>query len=544
MSLEEKVAQLIHVAGYSNRDDSHEEYLLTLIEKYGIGGIIFFQGTPSAQAAITNRCQAASQIPLMISIDGEWGLGMRLDESMGFPYQLALGALQDNTLIYKMGKEVARQCKRIGIHVNFAPDADINNNPKNPVIGFRSFGEDKYKVAEKSIAYMKGLQDGGVMACGKHFPGHGDTSTDSHMALPVLGHDLERLEEMEFYPFKRLIEEGVASMMVAHLQLPAFEPNKNLASTLSKNIVDGLLKKHLGFEGLIFTDALDMKGVSSFHKPGVVDKLAFMAGNDVLLFSENVEAAINEIIKGVENGEILASEIDARCMKILKAKKWLGVFDQKSVETEGLHQELHTTEALALNTQLFDKSLTRITNHKSLLPIKAAQKTLSIAWVNDKMQVPGKGTEQLMHHLLIPNSDNEEAGDITSFQQKLKKSIDIECVCFKNNEIEQNLDTLQKRLSKVDVVILSLHGLELKPINDFGITTELLTLVKLISEKSKVIMLLPTSPYALEKFPNLKELDEILVAYQENSFTIDSVIKALKGDIVPEGVLPVSIKGL
>jgi len=310
--------------------------LKKLITEYKIGGLIFFQGGPIRQAYLSNQYQSLSKVPLLVSMDAEWGLAMRLDSTTKFPRQMALGAIQNDSLIYDMGAEIARQIKRVGMQVSFSPDIDINNNSKNPVIGTRSFGESKLNVAKKGIMYMKGLQDNHVLACGKHFPGHGDTDSDSHKTLPTIKSSRARLDSLELYPFKELIAQGLGSMMVAHLSIPALDTTPNQASTLTKKIVTGLLKDTLGFKGLIFTDALNMKGVSKFYKPGEVDAKALIAGNDVLLFAEDVPTGIKEIKAAIERGEITQEEIDQRCMKILLVKQWSGLDGYKKIQIKNL----------------------------------------------------------------------------------------------------------------------------------------------------------------------------------------------------------------
>jgi beta-glucosidase-like glycosyl hydrolase len=293
-SFEEKVGQLFMVAAYSNKDEAHNKSIDKLVEEYKIGGVIFFQGGPVRQAKLTNRYQAKSKVPLFVGIDAEWGLSMRLDSTYRYPWNMTLGAVQDMKLIEKAGNQMAIQSKRMGIHFNFAPVVDINTNPKNPIIGNRSFGETKENVTMRALALMKGLQDEGVFATAKHFPGHGDTSTDSHHTLPVVNFDRNRLNEVELYPYKELIKNGLTSVMVAHLNVPSIEPRENYPTSISYPVVTDILKKELQFEGLIFTDALNMKGASNFKKPGDIDLEAFIAGNDVLLFAENVPVAIKK----------------------------------------------------------------------------------------------------------------------------------------------------------------------------------------------------------------------------------------------------------
>jgi len=389
MSEEERLGQLFMVAAYSNRDEKHSEELEKLIREYNIGGLIFFQGGPVRQAILTNRYQAKAKVPLLIAIDGEWGLKMRLDSTMAFPKQMTLGAVQDDAYIYAMGKEVARQCKRLGIHVNFAPVIDVNSNPANPVIGVRSFGEDKFKVAEKGIAYMKGMQDNGVIACAKHFPGHGDTETDSHLTLPVITHTKERLNDVELYPFRELIKDSVFSIMVAHMHVPAYDSTTNMATTLSKSVVTDLLKNELQFKGLIFTDALNMKGVSSFFKPGEVDVLALLAGNDVLLYAEDVPTAIRKIHKAIKENKITWAEVDERVKKILTAKFWAGLDSLKPIELHNLYEDLNSSEAKALRQDIYEKALTIVRNDDNLIPIRILDTT---TFASITIGVPSQGS--------------------------------------------------------------------------------------------------------------------------------------------------------
>ena len=294
LTIDQQIAQCIWIAGYSNSDISHEVEICDIIRKYGVGGIVFFQGTASKQAELTNYYQKISKVPLLISLDAEWGTGMRLDNVDRFPYQMTLGAIQNDSLIYQFGKAVALQFKRLGMQVNFAPVLDINVNSHNPVINYRSFGENREKVASKSIMYMKGMQDNGILATGKHFPGHGDTNVDSHLDLPLITHSRARLDSIELYPFRKLIGEGIGSIMVAHLNLPSLDTTSGLPSTLSYVIINDLLKNELGFRGLVVTDAMMMKAVTKYFKPGEADAKALEAGNDVAEFVTDVDATIRE----------------------------------------------------------------------------------------------------------------------------------------------------------------------------------------------------------------------------------------------------------
>ena len=378
LSQDQRIAQLFMVAAYSNKDELHKQQITDLVKHYKIGGVMFLQGGPVRQANFTNYLQQHAKVPLMIAIDAEWGVAMRLDSALRFPWQMTLGAIEDTTLIYDMGVEVARQCKLLGIHINFAPVVDVNSNPKNPIINNRSFGENPDKVASMGAAYMKGMQDNNVLACAKHFPGHGDTDADSHKTLPVVKHLKYRLEQVELVPFKKLIDNGLGSVMVAHLNIPALDDAKDLSVSLSPKVVIGLLKEEMGFTGLTITDALNMKGVSQFYEPGEVDVKALLAGNDVLLFAENVPKAIEEIKKAIKQNKISQAEIDSRCHKILMAKKWMGLDNYNALDVSKIADEIITIETKLLDKKLVKSSITLLQNYDNLLPLKRLD-TLRIA---------------------------------------------------------------------------------------------------------------------------------------------------------------------
>src|SRR5689334_10630919 len=320
LSKDERIAQLMVIRAHSNLGPDHVQQVTELIQKYNVGALCFFQGGPVRQANLTNYYQSITKTPLLITIDGEWGLGMRLDSVTKFPYQLTLGALKNDNLIYEMGRAIGEQMKRIGVQVNFAPVVDINNNPNNPVIGYRSFGEDKYKVAQFGVAYMRGMQDAGIMACAKHFPGHGDVDVDSHLDLPVINKSRFQLDTLELYPFKQLFKAGVGSVMIAHLSIPAIDNRPNQPTSLSKNNVTGLLRNDLYFEGLTFTDALEMKGVSKYFPGGDAAVQALVAGNDMLCLPESVPDAIDAIKKAIKKKKLKWKSLDARVKKVLYAK--------------------------------------------------------------------------------------------------------------------------------------------------------------------------------------------------------------------------------
>src|SRR5207249_9027947 len=339
LNKEERIAQLIVIRAYPN--DTGILKTAELISRYNVGALCFFQGGPIRQADQTNYYQSISKTPLMITIDAEYGLGMRLDSVTKFPYQLTLGALNDPSVIYEMGRAVGEQCKRMGVNVNYAPVVDINNNPDNPVIGYRSFGEDKNKVTQFGLAYMKGMQDVGIIACAKHFPGHGDVNIDSHLDLPVINKSIQQLDSVELKPFKALFNAGVRSVMIAHLYIPAIDSTANMATSLSRNNVTNLLKKDLGYNGLTFTDALEMKGVAKYWPGGEAAAQALIAGNDMLCLPESVPGAIDAIERAIDDQKLSWEDINDKVKKLLRVKYNLGLNKWKPIDTTNLLKDLN-----------------------------------------------------------------------------------------------------------------------------------------------------------------------------------------------------------
>ncbi len=357
MNLEERIAQMIMVYAYSNMGPLHERAVLRQVKRQKVGGILFFQGEPLEQARLTNLYQEAAEIPLLVAIDGENGLGMRLDNTLTYPATMILGGITDNRLIYRLGADMGAQFRRLGVHMNLAPVADINNNPANPVIGSRSFGENPYNVTSKVVALMEGMQDQRVLVAAKHFPGHGDTDTDSHRALPVIPHQRERLDSLELFPFREAIGRGLTGIMVAHLRVPVLDARENRATTLSRPAITGVLKEEMGFRGLIITDALNMKGLSSYFEPGIREVEAVKAGNDILLMPADVEQAIEEIKKAVRQGSISEEEINESCRKILQAKYWTGAQRREAIKVDSLLEDLNDPSYQTLYRELVEHSL-------------------------------------------------------------------------------------------------------------------------------------------------------------------------------------------
>lgn len=518
MTPDERIGQLFMVAAWSNKDKKHETEILNLVKTQKIGGLIFMQGGPVRQANLTNKYQKAAKVPLLIGMDAEWGPVMRIDSCVSFPHQMQLGAVDNDSLIYWYGVEMARQCSLLGVHVSFSPDADVNNNPLNPVIGTRAFGEDRENVAEKAIMYSNGLQDNHVMSCGKHFPGHGDTDTDSHKSLPVINSSRQRLDSLELYPFRRLIHSGVGSMMVAHLSVPVLDTTSNQATTLSRYVVDTLLKQELGFKGLVFTDALNMKGVSKFYGPGDVDVRALIAGNDVLLFSGDVPKAIAQIKAAIAKGEISQAEIDARCRKILAAKKWCGLNKKKSVKTKGLYAALNDRSTTWLCRHIGEASVTLLNNKNAILPFMDLEKK-NFAVVS----VGGNKNNPLQERFMCyaPAQYHTLAYDAKA----------------------DSLNTLVNRLAANDVVVIGIHKVSQRPANNYGgmsdVPDQLIdTLLKL---NKKIVTVLFGSPYALNEIKRIEECDAVIAAYEDQPYMQDLSVQAMFGGISFSGNLPVTL---
>jgi beta-glucosidase-like glycosyl hydrolase/CubicO group peptidase (beta-lactamase class C family) len=517
LSPDERIAQLFMVAAYSNRDLKHVKEISDFIRNYNIGGLIWMQGGPLRQGKLANYYQSFAKTPLLYSTDGEWGLAMRLDSTMRYPKQMTLGAIQNDSLIYEMGRQIARECKRIGVHVNFAPVADVNNNPLNPVIGLRSFGENKIRVSQKSYQYMKGLQDEHVLACGKHFPGHGDTDTDSHLNLPQVNHSAARLDSLELYPFRYLIEKGLGSIMVAHMNVTALDNSKDLPSTLSSKIVTDLLKTKMGFEGLIFTDAMNMKGIAKFFPSGEMEVKALQAGNDILLFPADVPLAIETIKKAIAENKLSQTDLDARCKKLLKAKYWCGLNKKQEIVTRNLHKELNTPEAAKLNEKLAQEAITLLKNDNNYLPLK--------------------NTDSLK---LIEVSFGVEEENALYYQ--LKNYGYTEHLGFTH---ETTIDVIKKGFDKIkqaDVVILQLNKAGAKPENNYGVGSQTLWLMDSIARMKPTVLVVATNPYILNKINSLKNYKAVVMAYEYLPALLRASANMILGAQQANGKLPVSLK--
>lgn len=514
MTPQERIGQLIWVRAFSNKGPEHRAEVLKAIEKWNVGGLIFFQGDPLRQVTLMNEYQNAAKVPLLGAIDAEWGLGMRLEHTISFPFQMALGAIGDDKLIYEMGKEIAHQIKRVGLHLNFAPVADVNNNPNNPVINYRSFGEDKVKVAEKSVAYMKGMQDGGLLTTAKHFPGHGDTSTDSHFDLPLIDHSLERLEEIELYPFKELIRAGANGIMVAHLNIPALD-SSGRPSTLSKPIITDLLKERLGFKGLVVTDGMEMKGVTKDNQPGIVDMQALLAGNDVLVLVQDIAKAIAEIGQAVNKGLISQKEIDRRVRKTLAAKQWVKLDQYRPTPLTNLLEDINSPEALLLERKLTEASLTVLKNEADILPFKHLD-TLKIMSISI-------GSES-----------------ITEFQNTLGLYTAVDHSTLPLVAAPNDIEAIRNKLPHYNMVIVGIHDDGPRPLNSIKFSEPLKAFIATLPYDKTVVSYFK-NPYSIAKLDNLENARWLVVTYQDSKSAQDLAAQLLFGGVGANGRLPVGI---
>ncbi|TDU40144.1 beta-glucosidase-like glycosyl hydrolase [Gelidibacter sediminis] len=510
MSLQERIGQLFMARALSNNNKSNEAEVAKLINEYHIGGLIYSTGGPVKQAKLNNRYQAISKVPLLIGMDAEWGLSMRLDSTYAFPYNMTLGAITDNTLVEQMGRQLGEHCKRIGVHFNFAPDVDINTNPKNPIIGNRSFGEDRDNVTAKSLAFMKGIQSAGVLANAKHFPGHGDTDTDSHKTLPTINFDATRIDSIELYPYKKLIKEGLSSVMVAHLNVPSLEPNVGTPSSLSKRIITDLLKERLQFEGLIFTDALEMKGVANFSKPGDIDLAAFMAGNDVLLISENIPLAIEKMVAAYEANEFTEERLAHSVKKILMAKYKVGLHKYVPIGTNNLVQDLNRLKDDLLYEKLMESAITVVRNKKQILPLRHLE-TKKIAYV-----------------------EMGDAIDNSAYLDELRKYTKV-------HEIKADkLDALLAKLQNYNTVIVGFHKSNVNPWKPYQFSEREMTWLYEIARTNNVVLNVFARPYALSDLHSVENIEGIVMSYQNSEISMRKSAQLIFGAIPAIGTLPVS----
>jgi len=510
----QRIGQLFLVRAHTNLGQKYIDSVKQVIEKEQLGGLVVFQGGPVRHANMFNQYQKASKVPLLITFDGEWGLGMRMpDSTISYPYQMTLGAIQNNNLLYEMGRQVARDFHRMGMHFNFAPVVDINNNPKNPVINFRSFGDNKYKVTEKAKAYMDGMVQGGILASLKHFPGHGDTDVDSHHDLPQLKFDRARLDSLEMYPFRQLIKDGAPSVMVAHMNIPALDNTPNIPSSISKKVVTDIIRTELGFRGLTVTDAMDMSGVKKFFPNGEADVMAIEAGHDLLEVSENSGRAIDLVEKAIKSGRLSQADIDARVKKVLAAKLWLGLNQVKPVNTNRLYEDLNTPAAQSLVQRISDAAVTLLKSDRGLKRFDPKKSTSIVSVGIDQVQDFEKGL----------------ALQLTDFDQFF----------IKGDETEGQLKDLMKDSKDNRQIVLVIHDNRSRPRSELLLNDATKDFIDKIAGR-RTISVMFTNPYAMNSVDVMRS-SSVLLGYQNDFFMQKAVLKVLLKQIKPEGKLPVTI---
>ena len=510
----ERIAQLFMVRAHTNLGKKYSDSVAKVIKKEHLGGVVFFQGGPGRQVEVTNEYQKISNTPLLISMDGEWGLGMRLDSTVSYPYQMTLGAIQDNNLIYEMGRQVAKDFKRMGMQINFAPVMDVNNNPKNPVINYRSFGDNKFKVAAKGAAYMKGMQDEGVLVTLKHFPGHGDTDVDSHYDLPQLKFTRARLDSLELYPFKEVINQGASGVMVAHMNIPALDPTPKLPSTLSNPIVTGILKNDLNYKGLIFSDAMDMKGVSKYFKDGEAEVRGLEAGMDVLELAENSKAAIKAIRRSIRKKRLSWDRINTSVKKVLAAKYWAGLNQPEPVALNNILADLNRNESSVLNQQLADAAVTVLKSDSLIKTFDPAKRTALVA---------------------------VGATEITPFQKDLQGRFTNSLpFLIRKNATPADLQQAVAELAKYEQVIVGVFDQRKRPGSVLDYTNDVKLLLPQLAAMNSVISVF-ANPYTLLGLPGIENAKTILMNYQNSDFLQKAAAKVINGEIKASGKLPVTI---
>lgn len=516
---DQRIAQLMVMrqSSFSPSGPVYYDSLITeLIKQYNIGGICLFQGTPVQQAEYVNKYQRLAQTPIMVCIDAEWGLGMRFDSVKSLNHPMMLGAMNDSMLVYQYGSLIGRQLKRMGIQVDYAPVVDINNNPANPVINDRSFGENKYKVANFGLAYMHGLQDEGVMACAKHFPGHGDVSVDSHLDLPVINKSMEALDTLELYPFRRLIEGGVASIMIAHLYIPAIDPTPNTATSISKATVTGLLRNKLGFQGLTFTDALGMKGVAKYFPGGTIAAQSLIAGNDMLCLPESVPDAIASIRAAIGAGQLSWEDIYEKCKKVLRYKYNYGIANVQPVVIDNLTEDLNAGI--------------------DALKIQVAQHAITLLKQDDKAFFPMNNSTVGKNKVAYIGIGIDSAN---KFATRLRDALGTDNFYFDYNEDNRRiLSTVELIRKRYRQVVIGIHNYRRYPANQFGISANALDLVKQVSENNNTIIFAFGNPYAIQYFCDAKNL---VACYEDDSLTQSVAADMLMGRIPYRGTLPVTV---
>lgn len=503
LSLEERIGQLYIVALYTNKDEAHIQSVRKLVEQEKIGGVILMQDDAEREIALVNEFQKKSRVPMLFGIDAEWGLYQRIKVAHKFPWAMTLGAIQNDRLIYELGAKIAEDAKKMGVYWNFAPVVDVNTNPSNPIIGNRSFGSDVQNVIRKGLAYAEGMQGNGVLAAIKHFPGHGDTDKDSHLDLPVIAHSLERMNKVELAPFKALMDKKIGGVMVAHLYIPALESRKNVPASVSYGIVSGLLKNQLKYEGLIITDALNMNAVAKKYSAGELDLLAFKAGNDILLFSQDVPSGKKLIKEALDNGEISENRLEESVKKILKTKYLLGLQNFKTLNAKNIQNELNNESHRKLSEKLYANALTLIKDEQGLLPLNKKENYYYLPLEEASYQV---------------------------FKSELEKVVSIKTISSKEiADIPEN-----------SVVIVGLHKDNSTAYKPYRISVQSKNIITQLAKKHRVILNIFGSPYALRDI-DIKDVSTLLVSYENNEHSLKTTAEAYLGKHKIHGRLPVVV---
>jgi B-glycosidase len=502
LSMDERIGQLYIVALYTNKDQNHISGVRKLVEQERIGGIILMQDDAEQEIALVNEFQKKSRVPMLFGMDAEWGLYQRIKTAHKFPWAMTLGAIQDNNLVYEMASKIAEDAKKMGIYWNFAPVVDVNTNPKNPIIGNRSFGSDVQNVIAKSLAYAQGLQDNGVLAAIKHFPGHGDTDVDSHLDLPVVKHSLERLNKIELAPFKALTDKKIGGAMIAHLYVPQLEKGKNIPASISYDIVTNLLKNKFRYEGLVITDALNMNAVAKKYPAGELDLRAFKAGNDILLFSQDVPTGKKLIKEAIQKGEISEKRLEESVKKILKTKYLLGLQNLRPLSSEGINNALNNDSHTKISEKLYTNALTLLKDEKQLFPLR----------------------EKEVYYLPLEEASHE------AFLQELSKEIKVKKISFKEiQSIPENA-----------VVIIGLHKDNSTAYKPYKVSWESKRLINQVKSRNKVILNVFGSPYALQDV-DISGISSVLVSYENNPLSMKATAEAYLGKQKINGRLPVVV---
>nr|WP_294791263.1 glycoside hydrolase family 3 N-terminal domain-containing protein [uncultured Mucilaginibacter sp.] len=515
LNKKQRIAQLFFVRAHTNRGKKYEDSVAKVIHNQHVGGLVFFQGGPGRQANLINRYQRESKVPLLIAQDGEWGIGMRLDSTLSYPYQMTLGAVQNEKLIYQMGQQIAYDFKRLGMHMNFAPVMDVNNNPDNPVINYRSFGDNKYNVARKGIAYLSGMQDAGLLTTTKHFPGHGDTNVDSHYDLPLLPFSRQRLDSLELYPFKQAIAAGVSGVMIAHMSIPSLDNTPNLPSTLSRKIVNDLLKDSLGFKGLVVCDAMEMQGVIKYFPHGEAELRAFMAGNDIIELSMDSKESIHKILKAMRHHQLPEQEFEAKVKKVLMAKYWAGLNKPQEVNTSNVVADLNRSATKDLIAQLSNEAVTQLRGSSRDLQLNPLMRTAII----------GVG---------ITNP--------TAFQSELRRWYPNSTLFLVNKSTPiDELNNIIKSLQEYSQVFVGVHDTRTRPQSKLDYSSGVKQFIAALTAHENTVISFFTNPYAMAGIPGIERAHALLACYQNSEDMQQAAVRAITQQSKPMGKLPVSI---